>query len=396
VPKALAQFKVPAGNVIVGFSSGSGWPSDGSSVRGKLSVYTQALAKYLPAVDTEFDSVKKDVRIEVLRNTKDVQTPWFSESSSAEVHFKPTKLTLDHERNLWKAVLDANDRDEVDRFMRRHSVSRYVAAARQWLEDHPKVAAADFTRISPAALELGWENVGGVMGGAGRTVKLRNISGPLAFPRMARVTDKLPNNLDMSDVMSTDDVPSKPFGDYATGIASMFAKHGTAVVSGRVGGKAEPNDASTLVADIKPGAKLEVIGYTTDMNDKDWVKAKIPSLRNPIYIPIPKDAKSGVTDIGRPLLEVSVPGARKGLQSAIEEDVVVEALAKLRQAKSSIERISVTAPKTDDPRLADVYGERTRYLIQVLSRAGVSPARVSTANASDLPGQELRMRIFGN
>lgn len=397
VPKSLTQFKESPGNVIVSFAAEKGLPAEGSSVQGQLSVFTKALAKYLPAPDTEFSSVRKGVRAVVLRETGDKQTPWFSESSSAEVHFNPTKLTFDQERTLWKAILDAGDREEVDLFVRRHSISRHVAAARQWLQDHPKdhrkVASVDFTRISPDALEIGWANAGGVMANASNTVKLRNISGPLAFPRLAKTTDKLPSNLDINEVLLNGSVP--PQSNVGFDISS-FAKHGTAIVTGRVGGKAEPKDGSIVVADIKPGTKLEMTGFTKDNNDKAWVEAKIPSSREPIYIPIPKDAKSGVTDIGKPLLEVSVPGARMGLQSAIDEEVVLAALTKLRQAKSSIERISVSAPKTDDSRLSDVYRERTRYLIQVLSRAGVSPGRVSLSNASDVTGEKLRMRIFGN
>lgn len=396
-PKSLAAFGAPPGNIIIGFASELGASADGSSVAGKLSIYTQALVKNLPARDTEFSTVRMDIRYDVRRASNTKQTPWSSESSSVEVYFKPTALTLGQERRLWEGVLKGGNRDEIERFAERHGISRYAAAARQWLADHPTRLAADFTRVSPSALELGWAKAGGIAGGqSGQTVKLRSVSGPFAFRRFAGPDDRLPQSLNATDLVLPESLTMASSRSVATDVAAIFADNGKAVVSSRVGASAAPSDDARLVADIKPGVRIDVLGYSTDANSKTWVKAALPARPDPVYIPIPDEAGTNVVDIGKPLLEIAVPAARQGLLSAIDDQVVLDALAGLRGNKSSIERVSIAVPKAADARMAALYGERARYLTQVLSEAGVSAARVSTANADDVSGDNLRMRIFGN
>jgi hypothetical protein len=398
-PKTLAEFRSPTGNIIIGFASKAGASADGSSVAGKLSIYTRALVKYLPTPDTEFGEIRKDVRLEVLHSTNSKQTPWVSDSNSVNIFFKPTELTHGQELLLWKGLLNGGNYDDIEHFADRHSISRYAAAARQWLADHPKpTVTTDFTRISPSALEIGWIKAGGVAGGKnGQTVKLRSVNGPFAFPRVAKPGDKLPGALHTTDlVLAEDNFPTTSTGRFTTDLASTFVENGKAVISSRIGANAAPSNDAKLVADIKPGAKIDVLGYSTDANNKAWVKAMLPTRSDPVYIPIPTEAKTQIIDIGKPLLEVAVPGAKSGLRSAIDDKVVLDALAKLRADKSSIERVAIASPRTADANMASLYAERVRYLIQMLNEAGIGSARISTSNASDIDGDNLRLRVFGN
>jgi hypothetical protein len=406
-PKSLTAFKSPSGNIVIGFAAESGASAEGSSVRGKLSIYTQALIKNLPLPDTEFSTVVKEIDYDVKKASKDKQKPWISGSSSTEIHLRPTQVTLGQEQRLWKSYLERGDRDEIERFSKRHGISRYAAAARQWLRDNPVKATTtlEFTRISPAALELAWGQMTNlptvqldIFGKKLRnTVKLRSVTGPLAFPRIAKAEDRAAQSLETKDlVFSESGFPTMPTGRTVTDFAAMFAEYGKAIVSSRIGANAAPSASSTLVADIRPGTKIDVVGYSTDANNNAWVEVKLPSMAEVVFIPVPGQAKTSFIDVGKALLEVIVPGAKQGLRSAIDDKVVFDALAKLRTQKSSVERVSIAVPKTGDSDKADLYSERALYLIQLLRDAGIAADRISTTNVADIAGEDVRLRIFGN
>jgi len=396
IAKALSASQPIAENIVVGFSSDAGKTSIGSDLPDQLSVYTAALSKYIPEQGTEFDTVRKDVREEVLYETNERQAPWFSESSSSEIYFEPSELILDQELDLWKQVLLGRERRQVIRFLRRHSVSNYAAAARQWLGDHPQQTASAFSRISPIGPELAWAYAKSQPAESAQSAKIRNFDVPFGFDRTMRsdrYVDFETNEVISSSAISSSSVEKKP----AETVASLFTKQGEAVVTGYVSARDQPNDRAKVSTQIDVGTKVQILGYETDASNKLWVKATVPKQDDPVFIQIPSSTKLGLTNIGKPLLEIKVAGSDEGLTSSVDEKPVLAAIEKLRAAKSSIEWVSIATPDTDDPRLADIFGERATFLINILNKAGISSLRISTVEkAGDLKGMELRVRIFGN
>jgi hypothetical protein len=405
IAKALSGVQPEAGNVVIGFSSDAGKTSMGSDLPDQLSAYTAALAKFVPEEGKEFDTVRKDVREEVLFKTNEQQTPWFSESSSSEIYFAPSELILGQELDLWKQVLLSKDRREVLRFLRRHSVSRYAAAARRWLNDHPDQVAS-FTRISPIGPEVAWSYYKSQQGGVGAfdkpsgdvvtAAKVRNFSGPFAFDRVAR----LGNVAKGGELLAADEVIEAQAANQLTDaetLADVFAKQGEAVAAAQVVGRAQPSDRAKAVTVIGVGTRLRILGFETDSSGTLWVKALVPKLDGPVFVAIPSSTKSGTTNIGKPLLELKVAGPDGGLVSSVNEKPILDAVEKIRAAKLSVLWVSIATPDTDDPRMTDIFGERATYLIRILNRVGISSLQISTVEkATDLQGKYLRVRIFGN
>ena len=154
VDKGFSDLRSLSGNVVIGFSSDLGKTSIGSSVAGRLSVYTSALVRHLAKDDIDLDTVQKEVHADVVIETREQQKPWSSEATSVEVWFRPSPDRARGEEEVWRGVLQGAEERGVARFLLRHSISRYAKAARQWQADHPPKPTDRRAGVSPSGPEL--------------------------------------------------------------------------------------------------------------------------------------------------------------------------------------------------------------------------------------------------
>lgn len=369
VDKAFTAMRSPQGsNVVIGFSSDLGKPSIGSSTAGELSVYTKSLSKFLPLPDIDFDKVRRNIHFDVLFETQEQQKPWFSEGSSAEIYFHPSQALQDLEKEAWLSALSTKDVRAISRFLKWYSVSRYAAAARLWLADNKDRALSGFSRISPLGPEVGWAS--------DSSVKLHRIEGPLAFSRMTTISSLVPSDLE------------KP-------VAELFAKHGEAVTTGPIAGYAQPDQRSKIIADLAANTKVDVEGYSVDKRNQTWAQVRAPGDDEYAYIAVSSATVSRTANIGKPLLEISVGSQPAGLKSLADVRTALDALKKLRREGRSVQWISIATPA--DSTIRELSAARAAHLTYALDRDGFKRQQISVAEqASDLSGENLRVRFFGN
>jgi hypothetical protein len=361
IEKALALMRSPPGNIVIGYSSDLGKPSIGSSIAGQLSIYTKSLSKYLPREDVDFDKVRRDIHFDVQFETQDQQKPWFSDGSSAEIYFRPSQRLHDLERDAWLAALSTKDKKEISRFLRWYNVSRFAAAARTWLDDH-KEQHSGFSRISPLGPEIAW--VAPQETAAAAPIKLRRVEGPLAFSRIARTDLSGLSTISMADVVTALPFPETRPTAGLTRPAEVFAKHGEAVTTGPVAGRAKPNDRAKIVVALAANTKVAVEGYEVDTRNQTWAQVRAPGEDQSIYVAVSPTTVSRTTDIGKPLIEINVGALKGGLKSLADAKTAVEALRKLKQDGRSVEWISIATPSTPstNTELSDLSSARAAHL----------------------------------
>jgi hypothetical protein len=96
------------------------------------------------------------------------------------------------------------------------------------------------------------------------------------------------------------------------------------------------------------------------------------------------------------LLEIKVGALAGGLKSLADTKTAIDALKKLKKDGRSVEWISIATPAAS-PEASDLASARAAHLTYALDREGLSRQRISVVEeASDLRGEDLRVRFFGN
>ena len=177
--------------------------------------------------------------------------------------------------------------------------------------------------------------------------------------------------------------------------AQLFAKHGEAVTTGPIAGYAHPDQRSKVVADLAANTKIEVYGYSIDRKNQTWAEVRPPGADESAFVAVSSSTVSRITDIGKPLLEVSIGPKRDSLKSLADAKPAIDALKKLRREGRSVQWISIATPA--DPATRELSSARAAYLTYLLDREGVKRQQISVAEqASDLSGENLKIRFFGN
>lgn len=355
--------------------------------------FATALIQKLPLPDIQFSDVAPEINNYVTTKTKFAQSPWLSGSSSAEIYFNPSPSRVTGERELWESALAAGDVDTISAFRWRYSVSRFVHAARQWLEDHGEPELASLTRVSPLAPELAWVSATAqAQSGNPSTVMVARFEGPLAFSRDYLNSEIKPSDIETADVVATQQVKRSP-----RTIADIFAKHGEAVLTGPVTAVDRPIRGASAVAELKSGTKLTVVEAKNHGADQAWVKVRAPGLDRTAYIPLSGNTVVKTTNIGKPLKEIVIGGVRGSIEGRVDTAPATEGLQELRSAGRSVAWISISTPKADDQSARELFTLRVADLIHALDEQGVPRQRISVAGEdSELPHDQIRMRIFGN
>ena len=161
VAKGVAEHAQSAGgiNTVEGYAARAGSAALGSNSGSALSPFTNSLAAHIEKKGAEFGAMFKDVAADVLLATHQLQNPGIVNWSASDLYLNPTDDIRAQEKEAWFAALSGNSWDEVQRYSYRHAVSRYAAAARQWLEDNPAEAQmAEARRLSSAEIVPAWRD----------------------------------------------------------------------------------------------------------------------------------------------------------------------------------------------------------------------------------------------
>lgn len=360
--------------------------------------FAMALVGNLPLADREFSDLEKDIARDVefaTRSQNLPQLPFLSGNSTAEIYFRPGEERLNGERVLWDSARCPTVRPvpelqlkAVFAFRRRYSVSRFVHAARQWLEDNGQPALASLTRVSPLALEQAWRNPAENPG----TVTLARFEGPLAFPKNSLTADATEKAISTPEVTTTGKTNRS-----AKAVADIFAKYGKAVVTGPLTVVDGASRGAKPLAELKSGTKLTILGSESREPNQAWLQVVGPGIAGVAYLPLSGSSAIGATNIGKPLKEISVGPLAGGIQGLTDPAPVIDGLRDLRAAGRSVERISISTPKAQEEGARELFTLRVAHLMHALDLQGVPRGRISVAGEDPMLSQDrLRIRIYGN
>jgi hypothetical protein len=375
ISKGMVQIPPTPDNVVIGFSSDFGTVSQGRDEDGKMSYYTDALLKFVPNQDNELQYIKKQTRLDVIYKTHAHQIPWFSESESAEIYLEPSQKILDGEKTAWLSRLATNDVEQIWKYTIEYAVSRYVAAAKRWVADFDN-RQTQTTKISPESLNAAWSD------DPNKPISVRRIDGPFAFKQIATLASN--NTIRETSSAEGDEVTA---GD----TAELLASHGRIVVTRAITARTLPDEESPASTTIESGTVIKIANVTTDTQGGSWLQINTNGTN--AYLPAAR-AAVGQTHIGYSLKEIWVPPA-DGLQSLVNTRPILDALVELRADKRIVSRISISAPSSADKQLRAKLAGRLAHAVFVLEQAGVSRTVIS-AGTDTLPGENIRIRFFGN
>ncbi len=128
----LAEMQAPTGTFLAYATEPGGVALDGS---GGNSPFTQALAKGLREPGKPIEQLFKQVRVAVLEQTGNQQTPWDTSSLTSDFFFSPAATPTDtlQELEVWRSVQAAGDPVQLMLFLRAYPDSAYAEEARRLL-----------------------------------------------------------------------------------------------------------------------------------------------------------------------------------------------------------------------------------------------------------------------
>lgn len=376
-------------NYMIGFAARPGQPALGSATTGNLSPFTEGLLAHMASQSSSFKSVFADASSEVRVKTNGAQHPGLVDWSSTDFFLAPTPAILAQERELWLTALAARTRSSIQWYVLRYALSRYAAAARQWLRENPEdTATVRFTRISPIAVDRAWQ-----------TANLKKAIVPtapgFAYERFAGATASIARALPDKELGLVRSGTKPASRTFESDVLTLKA-HGTAVATGKYTARATPSSDGTALFEVQPGTKLKIVGIKDLPSGENWVVAKVPGSGQQVFLrPHDTPRTAPPVEIGSPLLEVKAGARSNGLDGLADEKPVHQALIALK--RSTVTWISLAIAPSTDPREAGTRAARLANVEFLLKQAGVDERRItSISDASDLDGDGVRIRFFGN
>jgi hypothetical protein len=132
----LAEMDAPTGTFLAYSTAPGETALDGENEPN--SPFTAALARALPITGKPIEALFRDVRIEVLKATDGVQTPWDTSSLTVDFQFNPVEPPSAEAlemRQLWDSVRRSKDPVQVLLFLRANPDSPYTSEARSLLSE---------------------------------------------------------------------------------------------------------------------------------------------------------------------------------------------------------------------------------------------------------------------
>jgi len=378
VNKGMAPLRTTVENVAVGLSSDFGRISKGRNTPGAMSYYTDALLTHLSDEGKEFGYVKRQTRLKVIADTAGEQVPWFSDSVSAEIYIKPSTEIETDERTVWLSRLATNDYDQIWDFTQEYPVSRYVSAAKRWLEQHGKTATPNTTKVPPQSLDHAFN-----LNEPNKRIIVPRVDGPFGFRTVASISG-------LEDAVASAN----------QNISDVLGRYDRLVVTRPMSAKAVPDENAQTVRTVAAGSTVEIKNVTENSSGSSWVE--FADEGTSAFLPANR-ALVGKADVGYSLEEINV-GPGNGLESLVDEKPIRDAVAGLTSNGRSISRVSVSTAATSDKRLEFKLKGRVAHVFYVLQQLGIPTGEISAALSTDagnstggegLAGR-VRIRFFGH
>lgn len=394
ISKGLAEpLKTPENNII-GYSSKAGFTSAGDA-QGKLSVYTSALAEFLPRERMDLDLIAKEVRFKVRHDTNNDQSPWLSESSSAIVFFKKSKEIDAQEHEAWKAALDSGDSLQIGRFLAFHGTSDYGEAARRWLNDHKTVATGYFTQVPPIGPEIAWD-IKDPLGNPNSSVT--RIFGPLGLERTFRSgsPDTFASHRAQDILINSEAAVST-----SQVSADLLVATGRAVALDQVAARGSPDTAAPVLQSYSFGTKLVVEGVETPRAGGTWLKVRedTKGISPTAYIALPTSSSPRRVDLGRPLEEAFIGQKPDAVATLADQETLLGAVEQIRNGGANISWVSIATPRVENHRLQELLAARATHIVDILDGAGLSRGKITVVEGlegQDIASDKIRVRFFGS
>jgi len=147
----LAEMKAPTGTFLAYATAPGAVAMDGG---GENSPFTRAMADLMPTPGLPIEQMFKQVRVEVLRETGGLQTPWDSSSLVGDFSFaEGEKLTArDLEaQQFWESIKDSRDPVQIMLFLRGYGDTAFAGEARGLLTTVMEEELAGVTSAQPEA-----------------------------------------------------------------------------------------------------------------------------------------------------------------------------------------------------------------------------------------------------
>ena len=130
----LAASKAPPG-MLIAYATGPGKVSWSGDDPKKNSLYSRSLASWVPKEGLPVETLFKRVRSEVLKLSENAQQPWEESSLTGDLTLRPSKQDLARHRTDWMNALELANRDDIQEYITNNPASRFVHAARLWLQE---------------------------------------------------------------------------------------------------------------------------------------------------------------------------------------------------------------------------------------------------------------------
>lgn len=156
--KGLARMDAPKGSIIAYATAPGAVAADGD---GKNGIFTKYLIQHMNVPGLKVEQVLKQVRMDVLKETRNIQVPWESSSLVGEFYFTPGKqnetapvskptassdLSFDAESEMWQMVKESSDPEEIMMFMEQYPGGRF--------SKHAQLKLARLKKVGQQAAEI--------------------------------------------------------------------------------------------------------------------------------------------------------------------------------------------------------------------------------------------------
>jgi hypothetical protein len=355
-------------NQIISYAANLGKTAAGSTTN-EESPFTASLAKFIGVLDSEWSDMKKDVIIEVRRNTSLKQSPWFSESNTSYVWFNSSPKVSQQIKEAWESALKRSTVSAVDRFAEMYAVSTYAAAARDWLTQNANRAVSHITQISPVAVDAQWSSSAQLAA---------QLAGPLAFDRSVAV-NKLPTDESAALLKSAS-------------VADILTEAGQVVLLAKTLGRAAPSEKSGLVKAYDFGTKLHVLGSE---GAGAWLKVYDPMLQAVLYIQIPSAARAKPVNLGDPVQEVFLRPRASDVAGLVDKKQLQDQLNEIDSGGWKITWVSIATPHSEFPRQNQIFDAMANNALLILTDSGLPRGKITTVSGLAIPEDAIRLRFFG-
>lgn len=383
--KGLADARVDLDNVSINYSSDIGTVSYGSAAD-QVSVYTSGIKDVVPSSKEDWDRIKKKVRTLVRLKTKNQQTPWFSESSSAEFYFNLSPEIVTEQRQLWQDAIAEGTVTSVEMFLARYGTGPYGDAARRWLENHPNAPEARASAISPQYADALWLQP---------ESKIAEVPGPLR-PASVQVRNSWYVPIDWASKVDTSHpISTKPIGGIPARQVDKWLtpSRDTAIVTSVAEAKSRPEDYANTIRVLEPGTAVRVTGSEKDTNDVTWNKIDILGVGSAYVKELPSDTS---LDFGSQLSNLQLKPLADGIRGAMDSTPLITELSTLKATGHDINWISLAVGKPANPAAENLLSLRALSIIGRLVNYGIPRDKITVTQAQRLNlGETIEIRIYG-